>query len=153
MTCTYVHFDIVFDQIISYSVHFILVYISLPVINCIKVIFSETFWGQYIVGFGEILHVKYDKLYKKYNLDNNLLHAVDVSPVTTSRGDMGAFSPQSEALPTTCPPPPSKEKNGQNQPFSAIFLIFAPSESHFAFSIPPKKFWCRHCVSLDFKIR
>ena len=48
------------------------------------------------------------------------------------------------------PPPPvggsaphlptqSEEKNGQNQPFSANFWIFAPSESHFAPSMPPTK--------------
>ena len=59
-----------------------------------------------------------------------------IQSVAASRGDMGANAPQSEALP---PPlaPQSEEKNGQNQPFSANFWIFAPSESHFAPSVPP----------------
>ena len=34
-------------------------------------------------------------------------------------------------------PPQSEENNVQNQPFSASFRIFAPSESHFAPSMPP----------------
>ena len=44
-----------------------------------------------------------------------------------------------------CPPPPCspsrKEKIAKNQPFSANFWIFAPSESHFApsMSLPHKK--------------
>ena len=68
-------------------------------------------------------------------------------PVSVSgsiKGALGAFSPHLEALPPLAPP--SEEKNGQNQPFSANFWIFAPSESHFAPSMPPtqKKFWCSH---------
>ena len=55
------------------------------------------------------------------------------------KGGMGGGKcPQSEALPPTCPPQ-SEEKNGQNQPFSANFWIFAPSELHFAPSMPPTK--------------
>ena len=49
----------------------------------------------------------------------------------------GAFAPQSEALPPLAPS--QKEKNGQNQPFLANFWIFAPSETHFAPSMPPTK--------------
>ena len=55
-------------------------------------------------------------------------------------GAWGHFPPPSLRL---CPPPhlptPSVEKNGQNQLFLAIFLIFAPSEMHFAPLIPPQK--------------
>ena len=39
----------------------------------------------------------------------------------------------------SAPPPQSEEINGQNQPFSANFWIFAPSESHFAPSMSPHK--------------
>ena len=42
--------------------------------------------------------------------------------------------------------PPSSEENGQNQPFSANFWIFAPSESHFAPRCPTENLWCRHSV-------
>ena len=53
------------------------------------------------------------------------------------KGGMGAFAtPQSEALPPHLPLQ-SEEKNGQNQPFLAIFWIFAPSETYFAPSMPP----------------
>ena len=51
---------------------------------------------------------------------------------------MGAFAPLSEALPpSTCPQ--LEEKSGKNQLFSAYFWIFAPSERHFAPSMPPTK--------------
>ena len=71
--------------------------------------------------------------------------------VAASRGrawGLGANAPESEALPPTCPPPPVRRKNGPNQPFSANFWIFAPSELHFAPSMSPhkKNFWCRHCL-------
>ena len=57
-----------------------------------------------------------------------------------------------------CPPvggsapplaPQSEEKNGQNQPFSANFWIFAPSWIAFCpLDAPPPQtnFWCRHWV-------
>ena len=35
--------------------------------------------------------------------------------------------------------PPLDEKNSKNQPFLAIFWIFAPSETHFAPSMSPTK--------------
>ena len=55
-------------------------------------------------------------------------------------GHGGIYPHPSEALPPPPHmPPQSERKNGQNQPFSAIFLIFAPSESHFAPSMPPTK--------------
>ena len=57
--------------------------------------------------------------------------------VAASRGAWGGNVPQSEALPHL--PPSQKKKNGQNQVFSANFWIFAPSESHFAPSMPTKK--------------
>ena len=57
---------------------------------------------------------------------------------TQGGGIKGAFAPpRLEALPPTCPP--VRRKNGQNKPFSANFWIFAPSESHFAPSMPPHK--------------
>ena len=54
------------------------------------------------------------------------------------KGGMGAFVPPVEG---SAPPlaPQSEEKNGQNQPFSAIFWIFAPWEMYFAPSMPPTK--------------
>ena len=52
---------------------------------------------------------------------------------------LGLFSLEPRLLCPHLPPPPSEEKNGQNQPFSANFWIFAPSESHFAPSMPPQK--------------
>ena len=60
-------------------------------------------------------------------------------------GGMGAFSPQFGGSAPHLPPS-QKKKNVQNQPFSANFWIFAPSESHFApLDAPPQKnFWCRH---------
>ena len=62
---------------------------------------------------------------------------------------MGAFAPpRGSAPPPSCPP--VSRKNGQNQPFSAIFWIFAISETYFAPSIPPQKiFWCRHWLSTN----
>ena len=55
------------------------------------------------------------------------------------KGGHGGTNAPSRRL---CPPhllPQSEEKNCQNQPFSANFWIFAPSESHFAPSMPPTK--------------
>ena len=57
-------------------------------------------------------------------------------------GAWGNFPPSQRLCPPpTCPQ--SEEKNGQNQPFSAIFWIFAPS-------MPPHKkiFWCRHWLQV-----
>ena len=62
------------------------------------------------------------------------------------QGGHGGHLPPVGGLPPHLPP--IRRKNGQNQPFLANFLIFAPSETHFAPSIPPtkkKKFWCFHC--------
>ena len=56
------------------------------------------------------------------------------------QGGMGAFPPLSEDLPHF---PPVGRKNSQNQPFLVNFWIFAPSETHFAPSMPPN-IWCRH---------
>ena len=54
------------------------------------------------------------------------------------KGGMGENAPPvgGSALPLA---PPVRRKNDQNQPFSANFWIFAPSESHFAPSMPPTK--------------
>ena len=46
------------------------------------------------------------------------------------KGAWGICLPLLEALLPYLPSPP--EKNGKNQPFLAIFLIFAPSEMHFS---------------------
>ena len=51
----------------------------------------------------------------------------------------------------SAPPPPLRQKkNGHNQSFSTIFWIFAPSELHFAPSMPTPTnnnyFWCRHWI-------
>ena len=59
-------------------------------------------------------------------------------------GVWGAFAPPVGGSAPTFPQ--SKGKNGKNQPFSANFWIFAPSDTHFAPSMPPKIFWCRHCL-------
>ena len=49
---------------------------------------------------------------------------------------MGAFSPSPSRR--LCPAlPPVRRKKWPNQSFWAIFWIFAPSESHFAHSMPP----------------
>ena len=60
-------------------------------------------------------------------------------------GHEGICPPQSEALPLLAPLP-VRRKKWSNRPFSANFWVFAPSEMHFAPSMPPtkKKFWCRH---------
>ena len=58
-------------------------------------------------------------------------------------GGHGAFSPNRRLYPPTCLS--VKRKNGQNQSFSANFWIFAPSESHFAPSMPPQKIMVPHC--------
>ena len=59
-------------------------------------------------------------------------------------GGMEAFSPlKLEALPSLIWPPhlsfPVRRKNGKSQPFSANFLIFAPSKTYFSPSMPPQK--------------
>ena len=63
---------------------------------------------------------------------------MNIWAVAASRGGMGEFPPSWRLSP---PPlaPQSEDKNGQNQPFSANFWVFAPSESHFAPSMPPTK--------------
>ena len=82
------------------------------------------------------------------------------SPSGGIKGAWGKMppSPSRRLCPPTCPSS-QKEKNGQNQPFSANFWIFAPSESHFSTSMPPtKKFLvpplsspmqscCNHCAA------
>ena len=65
------------------------------------------------------------------------------------KGGMGAFAPQSEALPPTCPPVRRKK-----WPKSAIFgniLDFCPLRNvFFPLDAPHKKiFWCRHCIYVD----
>ena len=52
-------------------------------------------------------------------------------------GHGGIFPPPVGGSAPPLAPPPVRRKNGQNQPFSAIFLIFAPSETYFAPSMPP----------------
>ena len=56
--------------------------------------------------------------------------------MAASRGEWGHLPPPVRGSAPHLPPQ-SEEKNGQNQPFSAIFLIFAPSEMYFAPSMPP----------------
>ena len=59
--------------------------------------------------------------------------------VVASRG--GAWGDIFPPVGGSAPPlaPPSEEKNGQNQQFSVIFWIFAPSETYFAPLMPPHK--------------
>ena len=77
---------------------------------------------------------------------------MNVQAVAASRvGGMGAFSPQLEALHPHLPPS-QKKQNGQSQPFLAFFFIFVPSELHFAPSMPPPQYWCRHCVQVILNI-
>ena len=54
------------------------------------------------------------------------------------KGWHGGIYPHQRLCPTPLLAPQSEEKNGQNQPFSAKFWIFAPSEMHFATSMPHK---------------
>ena len=66
-------------------------------------------------------------------------------PVAASRGDMGAFVPPVGDSAPTCPPP-VRRKNGQNQPFLAIFFLLLPPQKCI---LPPwcpqtKDFWCHH---------
>ena len=57
------------------------------------------------------------------------------------QGGHGAFANPSQrlCLPPTCLPT-IRRKNGKNQPFLAIFFIFAPSKIHFAPLDAPQKF-------------
>ena len=49
------------------------------------------------------------------------------------------------------PPPPVRRKNGQNQPFSENFWIFAPYRILPPRCPPPQNnFWCRHCGKFVF---
>ena len=63
-----------------------------------------------------------------------------VSHITSSGDIKGGWGhlPHRRRL-SPLPPSRQKKKNGQNQPLSANFWIFAPSESHFAPSMPPQK--------------
>ena len=72
------------------------------------------------------------------NLRNNYCGRSSNYPQWRHQGGVGAFAPIGGSDPPHLPPQ-SEEKNGQNQPFSANFWIFAPSESHFAPSMPPTK--------------
>ena len=76
------------------------------------------------------------------NNHKDMANAINTQWRHQGGGGMGAFAPPVGSSPHL---PPVRRKNGQNQPFSENFWIFAPSESHFAPSMPPQKIWCRHC--------
>ena len=59
--------------------------------------------------------------------------------VVASRGTWGHFPPQLEALPPPPLAPNQKKKMVKISHFWQIFWIFAPSETHFAPSMPPQK--------------
>ena len=64
---------------------------------------------------------------------------------TTSGGMGGICSPIWRLCPRPPTCPQSEEKNGQNQPFSAKFWVFAPQNCILPPRCPPNKnFWCRH---------
>ena len=75
--------------------------------------------------------------------ENNIITCTNTAACPGVAGDSGSI--KGEHLPPSwrlCPPPlahQSEEQCGQNQPFLENFWIFAPSESHFAPSMPPTK--------------
>ena len=64
------------------------------------------------------------------------------------------FSSGSKAVGSSSPhlSPQSEEKNCQNQPFWVNFGIFAPSEMHFAPSMPPQKYLVLPLLFRDKKV-
>ena len=66
------------------------------------------------------------------------------SPVAASRGHHLPPPPPLEALP---PLAPLRRKKRSKSAIFGIFLNISPSETYFDPSMPPKKFWCRHCKS------
>ena len=59
-------------------------------------------------------------LYRSFKYSSLGTSLADTNSGGIKGGGMGAFAPQSEALPPHLPPQ-SEEKNGPNQPFSANF--------------------------------
>ena len=84
------------------------------------------------------LWVSCNLLQKWHNFPFNLLPHLYFDPIGGIKGEHGGICPPIRG---SSPPhfPPVRRKNCQNQPFLENLWIFAPSEMHFAPSMPPQK--------------